>query len=126
MVPITRPPIVPPEKEGLQSSKAGESRKMRGGMFVYQKNPPGVYPARRGGREIFRKIYWLLRRDLTSCCSSNYSEDSAYDDPRQTDDSKAYGSLFKDLESFLIFSFVTGSRHHIESASEQNNQSYQR
>jgi len=56
MVPITRPPIVPPEKEGLQSSKAGESRKMRGGMFVYQKNPPGVYPARRGGREIFRKI----------------------------------------------------------------------
>jgi len=56
MVPITRPPIVPPEKEGLQSSKAGESRKMRGGMFVYQKNPPRVYPAKRGGREIFRKI----------------------------------------------------------------------
>ena len=26
-------------------------------LSVYQKNPPGVYPARRGGREIFRKIY---------------------------------------------------------------------
>jgi len=108
-------------RRGYSPAKLENHAKCVVGCLFIKKIPPEFTPQGEEAERFLGKYVIFLLRHLLSWCWSNYSEDSTYDEPGQTDDSKTDSSLFKDLESFLILSFITGSRHHIESASKQNN-----